>query len=220
VSCQLTTQIDTTQPAGSVFGYDQFNNQTNAFEFDYGAAPAIGASCASTSTLSGYTRHTATSYKTDAAYVAAPPNLVGLPISKTVYDGSNTQMAKELWTYDQSALQNAAGLAGHDDTNYGTANTVRGNVTTHQVWQNTTNTFPAETFTYDTTGSIRTYSDFKNNPTTLTYGDAAHVQPTQITNALNQSRSYSYDAGSLKLVSTLDENSVTTNYGYADPSTG
>jgi RHS repeat-associated protein len=216
-TCQLTTQLDATLPAGIVFGYDQFNNQTDAFEFDYGAAPGIGASCPSTITLSGYTRHTAASYKIDAAYVAAPPNLVSLPISKTVYNGSNAQVAQELWSYDQNALQSAAGLAGHDDTNYGTANTVRGNVTTHQVWQNTTNTFPAETFTYDTTGSIQTYSDFKNNPTTLTYGDAAHVQPTQITNALNQSRSYAYDAGSLKLVTSTDENSVTTNYSYIDP---
>ena len=217
--CQANTQLDSGQTSGTVFGYDQFDNQTDSYEFDYGAAPAIGATCPVLSSLTGYKRHSVTAYKTDAAYVAPNVNLVSLAISKTVYDGSNSQAAQDLWTYDQGSPVSALGVAGHDDTSYGTANTVRGNLTQHQAWWNTTGALISENLTYDVTGNPLTYSDFKSNVTTLTYGDVAHVSPTRVVNPLGASlgmRTYSYDQSTLKLISATDENGAVTNYLYGD----
>lgn len=225
--CQANTELDSTQASqalGIVIGYDQYNNPTDTYEFDYGAAPGIGPppqgsenSCPTLPISSGFARRTVTAYKTDSAYVAPSVNLVRLPISKTIYDGSGTQAAKENWGYDESALQIASGLAGHDDTNYGTGNTVRGNVTSHSVWQDTTGTSPSENYTYDTTGSPVGYTDFNGNPTTFLYADGAHVAPTKVTNALNQAQQTTYDQGLLKPTQSIDANNVTTNYFYADP---
>jgi RHS repeat-associated protein len=219
-TCQINTQLDTTQASqasGLVFGYDQYNNPTDTYEFDYGAAPAIGATCPTLPLSSGFVRHTVMAYNSGSAYVSSSVNLVHLLASKTVYDGSGNQAAMETWSYDGSALQSAAGLAGHDDVNYGTGNTVRGNVTSHSVWQNTTSTSPSEIYTYDTTGSALSYTDFNSHSTSYTYADGAHVAPTKVTNALNQIQQYTYDQGILKPTQSIDANNATTNYSYTDP---
>ncbi|HWQ55152.1 MAG TPA: RHS repeat-associated core domain-containing protein [Bryobacteraceae bacterium] len=216
--CQANTQLDSTQASyasGLVFGYDQFSNSTDVYEFDYGSAPSIGASCPTLPIANGYARHTVAAYKDDSGYLAV--NLVRLPISRTVYNDSGGQASQESWIYDGSALQSASGLAGHDDVNYGTGNTVRGNVTAHQVWQSSTGTSPSESYTYDTTGSVVGYSDFNSNVTSFTYGDGAHVSPTQVTNALSQTQQFTYDQSILKPIQSTDANNVTTSYSYTDP---
>ncbi|MEO7144616.1 MAG: hypothetical protein ABI165_14050, partial [Bryobacteraceae bacterium] len=217
--CQANTTLDSGPSAGIVMGDDQYNNQTDRFEFDYAFAPPVSTACPALASLTNYARHTATAYQTGSSYTASTVNLVGLPSSRTVFRTDGSQVAQESWLYDQAALQNAAGTTGHDDTNYGAGNAIRGNITSHQVWQNTTGTFPGESFTYDTTGRIVGYTDFKGNAETFTYGDFAHVYPTAVVNALGAAvgtRTYAYDQASLKRTSDTDENGVTTNYSYAD----
>ena len=88
------------------------------------------------------------------------------------------------------------------------------------VCENTTGTFPAEGFAYDTTGRVVGYSDFKGNSTTYTYADGVHAFPTTVVNALGVSlgtRTYTYDQGSLRTISAADENGVTASYSYSDP---
>src|SRR5207253_632025 len=110
--------------------------------------------------------------------------------------------------YDEPSLSAAAVGASHDDTGYGAGNLVRGNVTTHQVWQSTPGNFPGETFAYDITGSVVSWRDFDLNQTSFNYTDATHVNPTTVVNALASagSRSYTYDQSTLKATAVVDEN--------------
>ena len=90
-------------------------------------------------------------------------------------------------------------------------------MTSHSVWQSTTGSSPSESYTYDTTGSPVSYTDFGGNPTVFTYSDGAHVAPNKVTNALHQFQQYTYDQGTLKLTQSIDPNSVTSVYLYNDP---
>jgi hypothetical protein len=45
--CQINTILDSST-SGQVFLYDQYNNLTDKYEYDYGSAPDFGASCPGT----------------------------------------------------------------------------------------------------------------------------------------------------------------------------
>lgn len=226
--------------SGITFLYDQYNNQTCMWEFDFGATPAVGTGCP-TGAPSGFRRETATTYKTDpttdSSYISVPtpitgnssatqPYLVSLPVSRTMYDASGTMAAKDAWNYDESTITTASGMAQHDDTNYSVSNQTRGNVTTHTV-NTTASATASETFVYDQTGSLITASDFNGNATTFTYDSVRHVSPTVVVSALDAANGgsatstawntrYDYDLNTLKVNSVTDENSSVTTYTYAD----
>ena len=245
--CQVNTNLDSGGQTGLVFLYssDLFNNQTDRYEYDYGSAPAITGSCPTPPSTS--IRHTATTYQTLMAYTGGYTssngyevggngtngvNLSGLPASRTVYEGFGTGTARsqEIWMYDETELRSAALPSGHDNSDYGTDFRIgRGNVTSHQVWINTNSTYPAESFTYDTTGSVLSHTDFNGNTTSNTFGDSAHVLPTSVARPLGGptitcnglaipwgTSSVNYDQSTLKPLSATDENCVTTNYQYQD----
>ena len=81
-------------------------------------------------------------------------NLTQLPSQRTVYNSSSAQAAYESWTYDEAGtLTAASGLAtgSHDDADYGTGTTWRGDLTTHTVWKNLPSGVNySEHFTWDT----------------------------------------------------------------------
>ena len=52
--CQTATTLGSVT-SGVLYAYDQLNNMTDQWEYDYGAAPAIGAGCAQAT--SNYLRH-------------------------------------------------------------------------------------------------------------------------------------------------------------------
>ena len=218
--CQTNTTLDSGQPSGQVFAYDEFNNITSSYGFDYGAAPAVGANCPTTPTGYLLLTQTAYQYQSSATYASANLattgasglfNLVGLPASRTIYSGAGIQMALDQWIYDQS-LTNTPGIASHDDTLFPYTTTIRGNVNSHQVWQNTTGTYPAEAFNYDTTGSLLNYFDFNNNETQFTYTDTAHVNPNTMANPLGMNTGLTYEPNTLKPTSIADQNGIAGNY--------
>ena len=123
------------------------------------------------------------------------------------------------YAYDQTTIVSATGAPGHDDTDFPVTYTTRGNLTTHQSYQSTTGTYPGETFTWDMTGREITHVDFDSNTTTYGYTDAKHINPNSVKNALNQTRSYTYDSYTYKALTLTDEQSpaVVTQYSYSDP---
>jgi RHS repeat-associated protein len=158
-------------------------------------------------------------HQTNSAYLNA--NLVSLPTDVVVYDGGTpgtagpytmnysrgNRVAETKYTYDDQPFVTLPGSPpGHDNTNFGTSNTVRGNLTTTTKWKNTTNTWtPLAVNTYDILGNLRTSTDPGGHTTNYSYTDNWNGQSgscvpastsyaflTQVTNALNQSTSFSH----------------------------
>ncbi len=157
-------------PGGSVskttqYSYDSYGNVIKTQENKYytGGMPAVD-------------RTTTITYLGGTSYFNA--NIVNRPTSVTVTDASGT-VAQTNYSYDGSTLISGAvgscpavtGAAGHDDTNYGSGNTVRGNLTQIQRLISGTSNYVTTTMTYDITGQVRTSTDIKQNVTSYCYAD-------------------------------------------------
>ena len=91
--------------------------------------------------------------------------------------GTGDQAAQTQYEYDNyvagdNPLQAATGAAEHDDTNYGTAFTLRGNATRVKHWRNTDGALLTTTYSYDTVGNIRAIKDPLGHSTTFDYTDS------------------------------------------------
>ncbi len=51
-----------------------------------------------------------------------------------VKNSAGTKIAETATTYDSTTLTSVTGITHHDDTNFGTANAVRGNPTVISLW--------------------------------------------------------------------------------------
>jgi RHS repeat-associated protein len=176
-------------------------------------------------------RETDTTYQTASAYMNA--NIIDLPLTVTVYS-AGAKVAQTTYAYDSTALGSITGITQHDDTNFGTANTTRGNVTSVSRWtSNSTNAWPT-TIIYDTTGQVTSVKDAANNTTYFSYGDNFYndngsnppspASPAGPTNAYLTSasvpiigaRTYGYYLGTGKSAFTTDQNSASTYWHYLD----
>jgi len=211
-------------PAGNVntrktYSYDsaQFGNITSVLEWKYyiGTQPPNPDRKYFWSFVSGsgYTNYT--------QYVAK--NILNKVAVFTVQDGASTQLAQTRNTYDSTALTSKTGIVQHDDTNYGTGNTIRGNVTLVQRWL-TGSTFLSTTNFYDTTGQLVQTVDPRNNPATTFsfvdrfYNDNGSNPPssigsnpsnaylTQMTRPLSGATTYGYYFGTGKQAMAKDQN--------------
>ncbi len=127
------TSIDPDNPTGPV-GYDQYNNQTQVWEYDFGSG-APGA----------LLRHTVTSFVTNG-YDTLLPNSTNPDISQTfhirslpsqtsIYDAGGTERARTTFEYDNyvadsfhAALVDRSNISGHDSA-VSTSHLKRGNPT-------------------------------------------------------------------------------------------
>lgn len=116
--------------------------------------------------------------ETDFAYLGTSTytgkNIINRPTSQTVKDGSGYTIALTNYAYDGSSLTSVTGVKNHDDTNFGTGNTTRGNLT--QVKRcidlsSSCSTFVATTLSYDTTGQVTQAQDAAGNAATFGYTD-------------------------------------------------
>ena len=176
--------------------------------------------------------------ETDIVYLSTSPytnaNIINRPTSITTKNTSGTQVAQTLITYDSTALTSVTGTRQHDDTNYGTANTVRGNPTLFKRWVTGT-TFLSTTLTYDTTGQVIQRTDPAGNNFTFAYADhffndnganpPASFTPTTPTNAYMTSTTLpligaataGYYFGSGNLAEATDQNNAVSYSHYVDP---
>ncbi len=113
--------------------------------------------------------------ETDMTYLATSSytnkNIIDRVTDKLVKDGSGTKINETATTYDSTTLTAITGIAHHDDTNFGTGNTTRGNPTVAKQWVSGT-TYLSTTSYYDTTGQVTKVTDPAGNNTTYSYSDS------------------------------------------------
>jgi RHS repeat-associated protein len=176
------------------------------------------------------------------AYYSAGTNIINKPLSVTVCNnsgsdvtncpGGGSRLSQTLYTYDSysscpSGLKPVLNVSNHDDTNFGSGNTQRGNVTQIQNWVSGS-AFLSTKQCFDTTGQIYQSSDPAGNLTTYDYTDNFFIEtgaasmsayaPAAATNAYPKTitmgglaTTFGYYFGSGKRAFSTDPNNVTTS---------
>jgi len=175
-------------------------------EYDYGTGAPLR------------TTNTQYQWQVDGNYLQN--NLLNLPHSVQVTDGSVNQVAYSYNEYDQSGLQPSGVSSAQFDTNPPGA-PYRGNLTTAHHWLNTSGTYLNTSTSYYDTGMPYQETDAKGNTTTLFYDPAfagAYVtkmqMPTTTSTGVQHSISAWYDFNTGLKTSSTDQNQQTTNYTF------
>jgi YD repeat-containing protein len=215
----VTTLMDTNQVSRQTSinpydfndkGFDQYNNQTDVWEFDYGT----GASGA-------LLRHTHTSFISATNYTDAinGASLLSLPLQTSVYDSGGVERARTSFEYDNyNADTNHATLhtyprpgfnelpiSGLDAAfNSSSNNLTRGNVTAATHYLLDASGSPIGSVTtyaqYDIAGNAVKAIDARGYPTTLDYSDRygspngearSNTSPTPLSSQNQSSYAYS-----------------------------
>jgi|GEM_PF-3038403 len=223
--CQSNVTLSVKSLVGSIaYLYDQYNNPTDEYDFDFGSTQALNGACPTSFTSP--LRHTKTTYLASnsvGSYTAASTNILSLPSDVQILDGSGNVLSHSTYGYDEGTISNAGNIAGHDNTNYA-RNVVRGNLTTISQYLNTTNTSLSSHLAYDIAGNLRTVSDPLSHVTAFDYTDSypdgnrnTYAHPGVITNALNEKQYSTWDYGSGKPLSSTNTSGLVTKYSYSDP---
>ncbi|HXM40628.1 MAG TPA: hypothetical protein VN924_05215 [Bryobacteraceae bacterium] len=218
-----------TQQSQQNFTYDQYNNQTEEDDYDFGTSPSYGT----------LIRATTTAY--DQSYISSYPGvyIVDLPTQRLVCTAigtgctTSTATAWTAYTYDETAYPPVAESSiGNHDPAYSTANVSRGNATTVSQYLNQS---PLSShYSYDIAGNVLTAWDPRLVVHSYTYPDAGvetsgttFAFPTTVTSytgtsgsstavpssaALTASIKYDYNLG--KPTQTTDVNGNITTYSY------
>jgi YD repeat-containing protein len=167
-------------------------------------------------------RETDYTYLNSSAYISA--NILNRVTSKSVYQ-SGVQEAQTLTSYDSTGLTSVTGVTHHDDTNYGSGNTVRGNPTVVQQWVSGS-TYLTTTNYYDTTGQLLKTTDPAGNSISYSYADnfdgyappaPTNAYLTQVTLPISGTIEYTYYFGTGQKASVTDQNLQETIYQFNDP---
>ena len=216
------------------YSYDQYNNDTERDEYDFGTGlkgPLI--------------RATATTYKY-YTNLAPGPNILNLPQQRLVCTATGagctttTATAQTNYTYDGTALVAESNIGNHDPA-YSTSNLTRGNATTvTQTLNDTVNHFTnyplSSYYSYDIAGNIVGTWDPRLVVHSYGYADSGVLTsgttfalPTSVTSyvatsashttipagtALTANVQYDYNLG--KPTKTTDVNGNSTTYSYTN----
>src|SRR6266404_1036842 len=246
LGCQLET-LDNGSTSGVWYFYGAGGQMTDKKEYDYGligstpCRPGVGPGPVSPPP-SGVTptRETVTTYQSFPSTPIFPssPSIFDRPSSVKVY-GNGTLAAQTDYTYDAYGTNGigAVTATGHDNTNYSTGYTNRGNVTTKTVKcfvGSTACTNSVSTYTYDETGQVLSMTDpCGNGPcadmagstshtTTFSYADQGNTNAyvTKRTDPLGHFESFTYNYNDGHLTSETDVNGKVTSYIYNTPPSG
>lgn len=204
----VTTTLDNNKKSKVTTNYNSYNLLTSKSEYDFGSG-AVG-------TLLRTTNYT---YLSTSAYTTR--NILNRVTQIQTFDGPGTQVAQTTMAYDGSTPTLQSGAAHHDDTNYGTAFNTRGNLTSVTQWSNG-GTDPVTTYTYYTTGTVKSVQDPGTHTTNFDYTDnfsdstnhSAYAFVKTVTNPASQTVTSKYYWPSGALYQTTDPNSQTTTYTY------
>lgn len=175
-------------------------------------------------------RETDVSYQTASQYLNQ--HIDDLPLSVTVYGAggaASTPIAKTTYGYDGTALSatsgskgnSVLGVATHDDTDYGTTLSIRGNLTGITQMISTSSNVQTVTNYYNILGNLVKSTDGRGNTTNYDYTDswannsscisiASFALPTTITNPLNQQTNTTYNACDGSVHGVQDQNDLNT----------
>jgi RHS repeat-associated protein len=235
----LVSKVSAINPADQSWGFDQFNNPTDVWVYDYGSGQ-----------VGSFKRRTHTDYITDTNYTSRTgSHLRGLPLQTWVSSDSagNNKVSRTQFEYDNyntdsrhAPLVSRGSVIGHDTNNFGTSYTRRGNVT--QVTSYANAQTPAEpvsvSIQYDILGNpVKTF-DGREYATTISYSDnfgspsgeartpsqvaqlnglSTFAFPTSATNALNHTAYTQFDYFTGSPVDAEDINGVVSSSFYNDP---
>lgn len=235
VTPNLITKRTSINPSTGSVGFDQYNNQTDVWEYDFGSG----------SEPAHPTRHTHTDYVTVhpasgidyTAYNSSSPeqsvHIRRLPRETVVYavntsTGADIQpaAAKTQYAYDETTPLSRLGIIGWESP----ATTARGNLTTTRRWLDTSNTWIATTQKYDVAGNIIEMTDGRGNTSQVDFSSDSNAyafpsatrtavpDPTgQAGSSTRLETTYIYDFASGLVISSTDPNGQTTSYSYIDP---
>src|SRR5882762_10171784 len=102
------------------------------------------------------------------------------------------------------------GVAQHDDTNFGTGNTVRGDLTQVQRLISGTSTYLTTSTNFDTTGQTVTSTDGNGNVTTYSYADNFFNDNGDTSNPVP----YTPPGPTNAFLKTITKGGITNTYGY------
>jgi RHS repeat-associated protein len=221
-------------------GFDQFNNRTDVWEFDYG----VGAPGA-------LLRHTHTSFVSTTNYTDAinGAGLLSLPTQTSVFDGNGIERGRTSLEYDNynsdtnhAWLLNRSGMSGFDSS-FSSSYTTRGNLTATTHYLLDTNGSPLGSVStyaqYDIAGNSVKTIDGRGYSTTLDYSDrfgapngeaqsnasppelssqgqSSYAFVTLVTNALGQTEYSQFDYYMGQTVDGEDENGIVSSTYYND----
>jgi hypothetical protein len=108
-----TVLNDSGQQSSVQYAYDAYSNTTDVYEYDFDAS---------------LKRHTVTAFSTANPYLIK--GIVNLPTQVLVKDGQGTGniIARTDLAYDSTPFTSITGASSHDDANYGSGMTTRGNL--------------------------------------------------------------------------------------------
>ncbi|MGB7922760.1 MAG: hypothetical protein WCF57_05890, partial [Pyrinomonadaceae bacterium] len=242
----VTTLADASpsQMSQQTFEYDELNNRTDVYEYDYGSG-AVGAKL----------RHTRTQYLRQVTsngpdYAAGDHlddiHLRSLPRAQQVFqyvDGVEVEQSRTTYEYDKyggdgnhAALVACSGITGHD-ASFGISKQTRGNVTAISRWFKDEGREITTYQQYDVAGNIIRALDARGATasskywTSLSYADNfgtpdgdtgaeaggnrnTYALATFVTNAIGQSARTQYDYWTGKAVDVKDANAVVTSMYY------
>lgn len=201
--------------AGNVTGRGSYGKVLTESNYDYGGALLRQTNI----TYMAFSGPNATSYFTN--------NLLSLPYTVQVTNGSGTQAAFTQYNYDETSLS-SSGLSSNQQFDPAPSTGIyRGNNTSTLRWLNSGSlTCPdgssggsgsnlISRTTYFNTGTIRTLAQPCDNVMTYAYSPTYWASfPTTITNALNQSTNHSFDLNTGLINSSTDANNQTITFQY------
>ncbi len=160
-----TTLADENLVSKTTYTYDEYNNQTDVYEYDY-----------ETGDYGTFKRRSHTDFVTDTNYINA--NLKHLPsqswVSSDVNGTDKVSFSQtEYDNYSENPLILRSNVIGHDTANHGTNKTIRGNatkVTTYSDAQNQSGAISVKS-QYDILGNVVKTIDAKGNINTIDYTD-------------------------------------------------
>jgi RHS repeat-associated protein len=211
---QVTTSWANGQTKQTTKTYDSGLTWANGVVGSFGKVIGEADSDYGTGAPGSLLRSISTGYLWQSGSTYLNANFLDFVSSVQVSNGS-AQVAYETIGYDETAA-----VASNISTQHASApngNTVRGNATSIHKWLNTSGGYLVDTITNFDTGEVQTSADPRGNATTYAYSSTyAGAYATTITNALQQSLSYSYDFETGLQTSITDPNGQTINISYDD----
>jgi Tol biopolymer transport system component len=172
---------------------DGTNHRKTTIGYQTFTLPTTNATCSLPNDIYEYAadqtnvmRRTHTDYDLTGNYINDYRRIIGLPVTKLLYEGTSTLRSKTTYVYDQNGfMQNtSASVIQHDDYNYSTAFVVgRGNVTRITRWDvdDVNQTAKTENKTaYDIAGNVVFTRDALDHQTNFSYVDAFSLDGTSV----------------------------------------
>jgi RHS repeat-associated protein len=216
LSCGVTTTINDGSTSQVLTGYDPVQSLGDPLnQYDtYIASMNLGMPVSTTETDYGAgtpgpvlkTTNTEYEWQANSNYLSA--NLMALPHSTSVTDGSGHQIAQTTYEYDE---------------NNGSPQGTYGHNTSTQSWLNTTGGTAQTSTVYNSQGMPTQQIDANLNVTAITGYQCSGLLPQtvvsayQSTTTMPETISYVYDCNTSQATAITDPNSVTTQYVYDDP---